>query len=97
MLAAARADVDQIIGSANNLLLVFDHEQCIAFIAQVVHYAHQPANIARMQTNTRFIHDEECVDQRSTQTCREVHPLHFAATQSARGSVQRQIANADFA
>ena len=97
MLAAARADIDQIIGRTNDLFLVLDHEKRIAFVAQVMHHTHQPTNVARMQTNARFVHDEECVDQRCTETCGEVHPLHFAAAQSARGSIEREIANADFA
>ena len=95
--AAPGTDIDQVISRANDLFLVLDHEQRIAFVAQVMHHTHEPANIARMQTDARFVHDEQCVDQRCTETCGEVHPLHFAAAQSARGSIEREIANADFA
>ena len=41
--------------------LVLDHQQRVAFVAQVMHHAHEPADVARMQTDTRFVHDEERV------------------------------------
>ena len=64
MFTPARAEIDQIIGGANDLLFMFDHEQRIAFIAQIVHHAHQPANIAWMQPDTRLVHDKKRVHQR---------------------------------
>jgi hypothetical protein len=70
VLAATGADINQIISGANDLFLVLDNEQRIAFVAQVMHYAHEPANVAGMQTNAWFIHDEEGIDQRRTETCR---------------------------
>ena len=45
-LTAPRTNVDQVIGRADDLFLVFDYEQCIPFIAQVVHHTHEPADIA---------------------------------------------------
>ena len=76
---------------------MLDDEQRVAFVAQVVHHAHQPADVARMQADARLVHDEERVDERGAETGREVDALHFAAAQGAGGAVEREIADADFA
>src|SRR5262249_27464796 len=96
-LAATGADVDQVVSSANDLFVVFDDEQSIAFVAQIVRHPHQPADVARMQTYARFVHDEECVHQRCAEAGCEIDPLHFAATEGARRTVQGEITNSDFA
>ena len=79
------------------MFVVLDDEQSITFVAQIVHNAHQPADIARMQTHAWFVHDEERVDQRCAEAGGEIDPLHFAATERARRTVEREINDADFA
>ena len=86
-----------MIGRANDRFLVLDDEQRVAFVAQVVHHAHEPADVARMQTDARLVHDEKRVHERRAETGREVHALHFAAAQCAGGAIEREIAEADFA
>jgi hypothetical protein len=49
---------------------MLDHEQRVAFVPQVVHDPDEPADIAWMQTNRRFVHDEESVDERRAETGR---------------------------
>ena len=48
MLAATRAEIDQIVRCADDLFLVLDDQQGVAFVAQIVHHAHQLTNIARV-------------------------------------------------
>ena len=69
-LAAPRPDVDQIIGSADDLFLVLDHKERVTLVAQVIHYTDELADIARMKSDARLIHDKQCVDQRCAETCR---------------------------
>ena len=97
LFAASGTDVDQMIGRTDDRFLMLDHEQRVAFVAQIMNDANQPADIARMQTDARLIHDEKRVHERSAETGREIHPLHFAAAQSARGAIERQIAQPDIA
>ena len=54
--AAAWTEIDQTICGANDLFLVLDHQKRVAFVAQIVHYAHQLADIARVQSNAGLIH-----------------------------------------
>ena len=95
-LAATRTDVDQVVGRANDLLFVLDHEERVAAVAQIVHHPDEPADIARMQTDARLVQDKERIDERSAETGGEIDALHFATAQSARGTIEREIADADF-
>ena len=62
-----------------------------------MHDAHELANIARVQTDARFIHDKKGVDERRAKTCRQVHALHFTTAQRPRGTIEREITDANFA
>ena len=86
-----------MIRRADDRLLVLDDEQRVALVAQIVHDADQPADIARVQADARLVHDEERVHERRAEAGREIHSLHFAAAQRARGAIEREIAEADFA
>ena len=57
--APAWADVDQIVRRANDLFFVLDNKQGVAFVAQVMHDANESANVARMKSNTWFVHNEK--------------------------------------
>ena len=95
--AAAGADVEEIVGRADDRFLVLDHEQRVALVAQVVHHADEPADIARMQADARLVQDEERVHERSAEAGGEVHALHFAAAERAGGAIEREITEPDFA
>ena len=97
VLAATGPDIDDVIGRADDRLLVFHHEQRVPLVAQIVHHAHEPADIARMQADAWFVHDEKRVHERRAEAGGEIHPLHFAAAERARGAVEREITEADFA
>ena len=94
MLTAARAQIDQIVRGTDSLFLVLDDQQGVAFVAQVMHHTHQLADIARVQSNARFVHHEKRVCQRRAEACGEIYALHFAAAQRARGSVEREVTDA---
>ena len=97
MLAAARPDIEQVIGRADDLFFVLDYEQRIAFVAQVMHHAHQLADIARVQSDARFVHDKKRVHERRPQTSGQINALHFPAAQCARRAIECEVTNTDFA
>ena len=80
-----------VVGRADDRFLVLDDEQRVAFVAQIVHDAHQPADVARMEADARLVHDEERVDERRAETGRQIDALHFAAAQRAGGAIEREI------
>ena len=57
----------------------------------------KPPDIARMQSDARLVHDEERVHERGAEAGREIDALHFAAAEGARGTIEREITEADFA
>src|SRR5215831_46509 len=97
VLAATRAEIDQIIRGSNDLFLVLDDKQRVSFVAQIMHHAHQLPDIARVQSNAWFVHDKQRVYQRRAKAGSEVHALDFAAAQRARRSIEREITHADLA
>ena len=76
---------------------MLDHEQRVAFVAQIVHDANEPADIARMQTDARLVHDEKRVHERRAETGGQIDALDFAAAQRAGRTIEREITDADFA
>ena len=97
VLAATGPEIDQIICGANDLFLMLDHQQGIALVAQIVHHANEPPDIARVQADARFVHDKEGVDERCSEAGGEVHALDFAAAQRARRAIEGEITDADLA
>ena len=61
MLAAVGSDVDQVIGRTNDRFLVLDDEQRVPLITQIMDDADQAADVARMSSDARLVHDEERV------------------------------------
>src|SRR5690606_17492107 len=49
------AEVEQLIGTADDLTIMLYDQQRVAQVAQLVERPEQPAVIARMQTDRRFI------------------------------------------
>ena len=50
-LACARANVDDVVGAANGVLVVLYHYQCVAFIAERFERFEQHLVVARVQAN----------------------------------------------
>jgi hypothetical protein len=63
VLTAARTEVDQIVCGANDLFLMLDYQQRVAFIAQVAHHPHELPDIARVQPDARFVHHKQRIHQ----------------------------------
>src|SRR5436305_909411 len=84
-------------GRSDSLYIVRYHQKRGPLVTQVVHHTHKPADIARMQTDARFVHDEQRVDERCSQAGRQINTLHFTAAQRARRTVKREITDSNFA
>ncbi len=62
-----------------------------------MHDAHKPADVAWMKSDARLVHDEKRVHERRAQARRQINALRFAATEGARGAIEREITDADLA
>ena len=96
VLAGARPQVDDVVGLADDLRVVFHDHDRVAAVAQVLQDAHQPRAVARVQADGRFVQNVQRVDQRRAERGGQIDALQFAARQGARLAVERQVFDADF-
>ena len=74
-----RADVDDIIGRADNVFVVLDDNYCITQLLKPTQNLNKQSGIARMQPYTRFVENIKRTDQTATQRCRQIDTLALTA------------------
>ena len=62
-LALSGTDVGEPVGRADDRFLVLDDEECVSVVTQAAHDGKKLSEIARMESDARFVHDKESVDQ----------------------------------
>ena len=92
----AGAEVNNPVCRPNHTGFVLDNDNGVAQVTQVFQDFDQPAGVARVQTDARFVEDIQCVDEPSAQARRQIHAFGFATGQRARRTVERQVAKSDF-
>ena len=65
-------------------------------VAQLFENVDEAGGVARMKADAGFIEHEERVDEARAETRREIHALGLAAGKRARGTVEREVTEADF-
>ena len=84
-LAPFRAKVDQPVGRLDDVEVVFDHDDGVAFVAQPVEHIEQLCDIMEVQTRGGLIEDvERSAGGALCELARELYPLCFAAGESCR-------------
>ena len=94
-LARARPEIEHVVGGADRLLVVLDHEHRVAEVAQPPQRVEQPAIVALVQADRRLVEDVEHADQARADLGRQPDALALAARQRAGGPVQREVVEAD--
>ena len=97
LLAGAEPEVDDVVGDADHVGVVLDHEHRVALVAQLPQDRDQPPVVARVQADRRLVEHVERADQRRPERGRQVDPLRLAARQRRRQPVERQVVEADVA
>ena len=95
MHAGARADVDDVVGLADRLLVVLDDDDRVAGVAQVLQRRQQPAVVALVQPDRRLVEHVEHARQPGADLARQPDPLALAARQRAGVARQRQVVEPD--
>ncbi len=95
--ARAGAQIDHMIGLADGILVVFDHDHRVAEIAQIDQRVEQALIVALMQADRRLIQNVHDADQSRADLAREPDALRFAAGQGVGAAVQREISESDIA
>ena len=84
--ARARPEIDDVIGGANGVLVVLDHDHGVAEIAQAAQRVEQQRVVALVQPDARLVEDVEHADQARADLRREPDALRLAARRACRPS-----------
>ena len=61
--ASAGADVDEVVGGADDVFVVFDHNDGVAHVAELAQHANEAIGVARVQPDGGFVEDVETAHQ----------------------------------
>ena len=81
--ASARTDVDDVVGRVHRVLIMFDDNQRIAEVAQVLERREQAVVVALVQADARLVEDVEDALQARADLRREADALGLAARKRA--------------
>ena len=95
MHAGAGADVDDVIGGEDRVLVVLDHDHGVAEVAQPLQRFQKPGVVALMQPDRGLVEHVEHAGQPGADLRGEPDALALAAGQRAGGARERQIIEAD--
>src|SRR5882762_8945828 len=93
--AGARAQIYDIVRSADRFLIVLHDQYRVAEIAQLFEGREQARIVALMQADRRFVEDVQDADEAAPDLCREADPLRLAARESHSRAFEREIVEAD--
>ena len=95
VLPRARADVDDVVGRADRLLVVLDHDDRVAEVAQPLERADEALVVPLVQADGRLVEDVEDADQAAADLAGQADPLGLATRERAGRAGQREVVEAD--
>ena len=93
--AGARAEVDDVVGAADRVLVVLDDDDGVAEVAQPHQRIEQALIIPLVQADRRLVEDVHHADQPRADLAREADALRLAARQRLGAAVEGQVVEAD--
>ena len=95
-LARAGAEVEEVVGGADDGGVVLDDEDGVAEVAQGVEDADELGGVAGMQADGRLVEDVERADEARAERCGELDALRFSAGERGAEAVEGKVFEADF-
>ena len=93
--AGARADIDDVVGGQDGVLVVLDDDHGVAEVAQAPQRFEQPRVVALVQADRGLVEHVEHAGQARADLAGEPDALALAARQRAGIARQRQVVEAD--
>ena len=93
--AGAGADVEHVVGGADRVLVMLDHDHGVAEVAQALQRLEQPRIVALVQADRRLVQHIEHAGQAGADLRGEADALALAARQRAGRARQREIVEPD--
>ena len=94
-LAGAGAEVEQVVGGADDVGVVLDDEDGVAEVAEVFHDADELGGIAGVEADGGLVEDVERADEAGAEGCGELDALRFAAGEGGGEAVEGEVVEAD--
>src|SRR6185295_14738655 len=91
----ARAHLDRAIAALDDGAVVLDHEDGVARLREIAHRAGELRDVARVEADGRLVEDEERAGERRAERGGERRALRFAAGESPRLPIEREVGEAD--
>ena len=95
MHAGAGPHVDHVVGGADRVLVVLDHQHRIADVAQMLQRGQQAVVVALMQADRGFVEHVHHAGEAGADLRRQADALRFATRERVGGAVERQIVEPD--
>ena len=95
VLPGARTDVDHVVGRADGLLVVLDHDDGVAQVAQALEGGDQPLVVALVQADGGLVQHVEHAHQAAADLAGQTDALGLATREGAGGAGQRQVVEPD--
>src|SRR5690606_4229207 len=95
MHAGTGADIDDMVGGADRILVMFDHDHRVAEIAQAHEGAEQTLVVALVQSDRGFIEHVHDADQSCTDLAGQADALRLATRQRIGLAIESQVIEAD--
>ena len=93
--AGGRADVDDVVGLADRVLVVLDDDHGVAEVAQVLERVEQAGVVALVQADRGLVEDVEHAGQPRADLRGEADALALAAGERAGGAGEGEVVEAD--
>ncbi|MPL73132.1 hypothetical protein SDC9_18925 [bioreactor metagenome] len=90
-----RTDVEDIVGLADHVLVMLDHQHGVARVAQVLQRVDQPVVVALMQPDRGLVEHVKHPGQPRADLRGQPDALAFAARERARRTAERQVIEPD--
>jgi hypothetical protein len=95
--AGPRPKIDEMVGRAHDVEVVFDDDECVSPIAKLGQRFEQPARVARVQADRRFVEDVSDADQTPAETTGDPSSLKLTPRERLRRPIECKIVEPDFA
>jgi hypothetical protein len=93
--AGAGADIDHVIGLQNRVLVVLDHDDGVAEVAQALQRAEQALVVALVQADRGLVEHVEDAREAGADLARQADALALAARQGSGGAGEGEVFEAD--
>src|SRR2546430_157153 len=95
--AGARAQVHDVVGRADGLLVVLDHEHRVADVAELLQGRQQSRVVALVQPDRGLVQDVEHADEPAPDLGGQPDALRLPAREGVRGAAEGEVFRADVA